>query len=116
MGSQYAKGGVKNLSINTDSVRWSHRIAPLQELSYQASVSAHLGLDEMTAIKAITINSARALQVDDRVGSLEVGKDADIVIKKGSLLDVSAPVDVVLINGKVAYQREGVNLVADSGS
>ena len=113
MGSQYAKGGVKNLSINTDSVRWSHRIAPLQELSYQASVSAHLGLDEMTAIKAITINSAKALQVDDRVGSLEVGKDADIVIKKGSLLDVSAPVDVVLINGKVAYQREGVNLVAD---
>ena len=95
---------------------WSHGIAPLQELSYQASVSARLGLDEMSAIKAITINSAKAMQVDDRVGSLEVGKDADIVIKKGSLLDVSAPVDVVLINGKIAYQRQGVNLIADSGS
>ena len=116
MGSQYTKGGVRNLSINTDSVRWSHRIAPLQELFYQASVSAHLGLDEMTAMKAITINSAKALHVDDRVGSLEVGKDADIVIKKGSLLDVSAPVDIVLINGKVAYQREGVKLIADSRS
>jgi imidazolonepropionase-like amidohydrolase len=116
MGSQYEKGGVKNLSINTDSVRWSHRMPPLQELSYQASVSARLGLDELTAIKAITINPAKALMVDDRVGSLEVGKDADIVIKKGSLLDVSSPVDLVLINGKVAWQRDGVNLIADSES
>ena len=116
MGSQYAKGGVKKLSINTDSVGWGHRIAPLQELSYQASVSAHLGFDEMTAIKAITINPAIALQVDDRVGSLEVGKDADVVIKKGSLLDVATPVDFVMINGKIAYQRQGVKLIADPES
>jgi imidazolonepropionase-like amidohydrolase len=63
-------------------------------------------------MKAITINSARALAIDDRVGSLEAGKDADIVIKKGSLLDVTTPVDLVLINGKIVYQREGVDLVS----
>ena len=74
-------------------------------------MSARLGLDEQEALKAITINSARALGVDDRIGSLEVGKDADIVIKKGSLLDPTTPVDVVLINGKIVYQRKGVNLV-----
>lgn len=111
MGAEYSKAGVKNLSINTDSVGWSSWIAPQEELSFQASMSAHLGLDDRRALKAITINSARALEIDDRVGSLEVGKDADIVIKKGSLLDHTTPVDLVIINGKIIYQRNGINLV-----
>jgi imidazolonepropionase-like amidohydrolase len=111
MGAEYQKAGVKNLSINTDAVDWSAWIAPQEELSFQASMSAHFGLDDRDALKGITINSARALGIDDRVGSLEVGKDADIAIKKGSLLDHTAPVDLVLINGKIIYQRKGVNLV-----
>lgn len=111
MAAEYSKAGVKNLSINTDSVGWSSWIAPQEELSFQAAMSAHLGLDDHEALKAITINSARALDIDDRVGSLEVGKDADIVIKKGSLLDHTTPVDLVLINGKIVYQRKGINLI-----
>jgi imidazolonepropionase-like amidohydrolase len=111
MGVEYAKTGVKELSINTDAVGWSSRMAPQEELSFQASMSAHYGLDDREALKGITINSARALGIDDRVGSLEVGKDADIAIKKGSLLDHTAPVDMVLINGKIIYQRKGINPV-----
>ena len=111
MGAEYAKTSVKELSINTDSVGWSSYIAPQEELSFQASMSAHFGLDDREALKGITINSARALGIDDRVGSLEVGKDADIVIKKGSLLDHTSPVDLVLINGKIIYQRKGIDLV-----
>ena len=111
MGAEYHEAGVKNLSINTDAVGWYHFIAPQEELSFQASMSARLGLDEKEALRAITINSARALGVDDRIGSLEAGKDADIVIKEGSLLDPTTPVDLVLINGKIIYQREGVKLV-----
>jgi imidazolonepropionase-like amidohydrolase len=111
MGAEYAKTGVKELSINTDSVGWSSYIAPQEELSFQASMSAHFGLDDREALKGITINSARALGIDDRVGSLEVGKDADIVVKKGSLLDHTSPVDLVLINGKIIYQRKGIDLV-----
>jgi len=111
MGAEYAKTGVKELSINTDAVGWSSYIAPQEELSFQASMSAHFGLDDREALKAITINSARALGIDDRVGSLEVGKDADIVIKKGSLLDHTSPVDLVMINGKIIYQRKGIDLV-----
>jgi imidazolonepropionase-like amidohydrolase len=111
MGAEYAKTGGKELSINTDSSGWSSWIAPQEELSFQASMSAHYGLDDREALKAITINSARALGIDDRVGSLEVGKDADIAIKKGSLLDHTTPVDMVLINGKIIYQRYGVDLV-----
>jgi imidazolonepropionase-like amidohydrolase len=113
MGAEYQKAGVKNLSINTDSVGWTAWIAPQEELSFQASMSARFGLDEREALKAVTINSAQALGIDDRVGSLEVGKDADIVIKKGSLLDPTTPVDLVLINGKIVYRRKGVNLVVD---
>ena len=111
MGAEYKKAGVKELSINTDAVGWDSYIAPQEELSFQASMSAHFGLDDRDALKGITINSARALGIDDRVGSLEVGKDADIAIKKGSLLDHTAPVDMVLINGKIIYQRKGIDLV-----
>jgi imidazolonepropionase-like amidohydrolase len=111
MGAEYVKTGVKELSINTDAVGWSSYIAPQEELSFQASMSAHYGLDDREALKGITINSARALGIDDRVGSLEVGKDADIAIKRGSLLDHTTPVDMVLINGKIIYQRKGVDLV-----
>jgi imidazolonepropionase-like amidohydrolase len=112
MGAEYKKAGVRDLSINTDSVGWTDWIAPQEELSFQASMSARFGLDEREALKAITLNSARALGIEDRVGSLEVGKDADIVIKKGSLLDPTTPVDLVLINGKIVYRRKGINLVA----
>ncbi len=112
MGAEYISRGVKNLSINTDAVGWDMQ----EELAFQASMSVHYGLDEMIAMEAITIQSARALGVDDRIGSLEVGKDADIVIKKGSLLDVTAPVDLVLINGRIVYQRNGVNLVVEEKS
>jgi len=113
MGAEYQKAGVKNLSINTDAVGWTAWIAPQEELSFQASMSARFGLDERQALKAVTINSAQALGIDDRVGSLEVGKDADIVIKKGSLLDPTTPVDMVLINGKIVYRRKGVDLVVE---
>jgi imidazolonepropionase-like amidohydrolase len=111
MGSEYARRGVGNLSINTDAPVLSQ-----EELSYQAAISARFGLDEVLAMKAITINSARALGIDDRVGSLRVGKDADLVIKRGSLLEVTTPVDLVLINGEVAYRRPGVNLMETHGS
>ncbi|UCG58278.1 MAG: amidohydrolase family protein [Phycisphaerales bacterium] len=113
MGSEYYARGVTNLSINTDSVGWSHFIAPQEELAAQAAMSARLGLDDQAAIEAITIRAAQALGIDDRVGSLEVGKDADIVIKQGSLLDVATPVDLVLVNGRVVYQRRSLNLVAE---
>jgi len=112
MGAEYISRGVKNLSINTDSVGWDMQ----EELAFQASMSVHYGLDEMIAMEAITIQPARALGVDDRIGSLEVGKDADIVIKKGSLLDVASAVDLVLINGRIVYQRNGVNLVVKEKS
>ncbi len=111
MGAEYAQAGVKNLSINTDSVSWSHYMAPQEELASQATVSARYGLDDQAALAGITINSARALKIDHRVGSLEAGKDADIVIKKSSLIDPTTPVEMVLVNGRIAYERDRTDLV-----
>jgi imidazolonepropionase-like amidohydrolase len=105
--AEFYRTGVRNLSINTDSTGFGEE----EELAFKASMSARMGLNDEAALKAITVNPACELGIDDRVGSIEVGKDADLVIKKGSLLDVAAPVDLVLINGRIVYQRHGVDLV-----
>jgi imidazolonepropionase-like amidohydrolase len=60
-------------------------------------------MDEEEALKAITINPARICGVDDRLGSLEKGKDADIVVFDGWPLDVNARVKWVIIDGKVVH-------------
>jgi imidazolonepropionase-like amidohydrolase len=112
VGAEFCQAGVKNLTVNTDSVGFGGE----EELAFNASMSARMGLNDEAALKAITINPARALGIDGRVGSIEAGKDADLVIKKGSLLDVAAPVDLVLINGRIVYQRNGVHLVRENKS
>jgi imidazolonepropionase-like amidohydrolase len=101
LAAEYKAAGVKNLSLNTDAP-----VLPQEELSYQGSMAIHFGLDEKTALESVTINSARAIGIDDRVGSIEVGKDADLIIKAGSLFDVTIPVDMVFINGKIAYRKD----------
>ena len=91
---------MKNLSLCTDAP-----VLPQEELFFQGSMSIRLGLDERTALESVTINPARAIGIDDRVGSIEVGKDADLIVKAGSLFDVTIPVDIVFIDGKIAYRK-----------
>ena len=64
------------------------------------------GMPEEEALRAITINAAEIIGVDAWVGSLEVGKDADIVVFSGHPLDYRTVAELVLIDGQVAYQRE----------
>ena len=101
LAAEYKAAGVKNLSINTDAP-----VLPQEDLFYQVSMAIRFGLDEKTALESVTINPARAIGIDDRVGSIEVGKDADLIIKAGSLFDVTIPVDMVFINGKIAYSKD----------
>jgi imidazolonepropionase-like amidohydrolase len=113
--SEFWQRGVRNLSLNTDSFTFFYsQLSPEQHLFFQASMAAHLGLPENAALRAITIEPANALGIADRVGSLKTGKDADIVLKHGELLDVASPVDVVIVDGVVAFMRHecGVTIKA----
>lgn len=91
-------GGVKTVGVNTDSP-----VIPQEELFFQAAMAVRLGLDPEVALRGMTINPAKAVGLQDQVGSLEPGKDADIVLWTGDPLDIRNYVTYVLINGKVAY-------------
>ncbi|HVR87186.1 MAG TPA: amidohydrolase family protein [Planctomycetota bacterium] len=109
--SKYFDAGVKKLSINTDSP-----VVPEEELIVQAAMSVRLGLPEETALRAVTIEPARAALVGERLGSLEPGKDADIVLWTGNPLDVRNRPVLCIIGGKVAYdERKGRRVTFGGG-
>lgn len=93
------QAGVK-IAIMTDSP-----VIPLQNLPMCAALAAKAGLDEMEALKAISINAAEITGIADRVGSLEVGKDADIVVWDRHPFELQANVCMTLISGEVVYKR-----------
>jgi imidazolonepropionase-like amidohydrolase len=98
LGAEYWEGGVENLSINTDSP-----VVPQEELFLQATMSVRYGLPWDAAIRALTIVPARGIGIADRAGSLEPGKDADIVLWTGDPLDPRSHVELTLVEGEVAY-------------
>ena len=63
-------------------------------------------MEPFAALKAITINAAEHLGIADRVGSIEVGKDGDIVICDGDIMSNLCKVKRVLIEGKTVYQAK----------
>lgn len=96
--NEYAKRGVKWLGVNTDAP-----VIPQEELFFQATMAVRMGWSEEEAIEGLTIEVAKALMIDDRVGSLEVGKDADFLILTGSILDPRNYVTHTIIDGRVVY-------------
>ncbi len=95
------RAGVQ-IAIITDSP-----VIPLENLSYCAGLAAKAGLDIDEAFRAITINPARMCDIADRVGSLEVGKDADVVIwNKNPLFDIDSTVAYTIVDGKIVHQGE----------
>ena len=94
------KAGIK-ISITTDSP-----VIPLQHLPICAALAVKDGLDKWEALKAISINPAEILGLEDRIGSIKVGKDADIVIWSADPLQIDAKVECTIINGKVVFNGE----------
>lgn len=80
-----------------------HPVFPLKYLSVCASIAVREGLDEYDALKAITINPAEICGISDRVGSLEIGKDADIIIFDGNPLDYRTKINTVIADGEIVY-------------
>ncbi len=70
-----------------------------------AALAVKSGMKEMEALKAITIYPAEIIGMDHRMGSIKVGKDADLVLWDKSPLDLQSKVDVTIIDGKIAFQR-----------
>ncbi len=89
-----AKAGCQ-VSIITDSP-----VIPQQYLALCAGLAVKSGMDEFAALQAITINPAKHIGIADRVGSLELGKDGDVVIADGSPLVSDTNVVKVFIDGK----------------
>ncbi len=94
-----AKAGC-DVSIITDST-----VIPQQYLPLCAGMAVKAGMDPFDALKAITINPAKHIGIADRVGSLEVGKDADVVITAGCPFEVFTEVKAVLIDGKLVHNN-----------
>jgi imidazolonepropionase-like amidohydrolase len=103
-----ARAGVE-LAITTD-----HPVVPIHFLVHQATLAVKEGLDRDTALRSITVNPARIMGIDDRVGALRPGLDGDVVIWSGDPLDVMSRALRVFISGREVYSyTEGEPIVAD---
>ncbi|PKV93825.1 imidazolonepropionase-like amidohydrolase [Amycolatopsis echigonensis] len=92
-----ARAGVK-IAITTD-----HPVIPINFLVYQAALAVKDGLDPETALKALTLHPAQMLGLDDRIGTLTPGLDADVVVWSGDPLDVMNRAMRVFVRGREVY-------------
>ncbi len=94
-----AAAGVK-VAITTD-----HPVVPIHQLMTAAILAVKNGLSTDLALKALTLHPAEILGVAERIGSLEAGKDADLVIWSGDPFDLRSRVLLTMIDGRVVYQE-----------
>ena len=86
----------------------------LSSLPLEMAFAVRGGASERAALAAMTIAPAKMLGLDKRIGSIEVGKDADILLLDGSPLDYRTYVETALVNGRVAYKRSEVHILPDA--
>ncbi len=96
--ARWWQGGVRKLGINTDAP-----VVPEKELSFQAAMACWYGWKPYPALRGLTRIPAEALLVDDRVGSIEVGKDADLGLWTGDPLDPRSSCELTIVDGKIVY-------------
>ncbi len=95
-----SKSGIK-VAITTDSP-----VTPLHTLPLMAGMAISAGMDFEEALKAITLNAAEIIGIENRVGSITVGKDADLVISEDDPFQISSKPWMVLIDGRVVAKSE----------
>jgi len=110
-----SKFELKNLTFDTPGVleragvepaiMTDHPVIPLQHLSLCAGLSVKSGMSYEGALKAITITPAKILGLDEQVGSLKVGKDADIAIWNSDPLTLESDAVMTIINGEIVYRK-----------
>lgn len=95
-----AKAGVK-VALITD-----HPCTPIAYLPICAGLAIKHGMSEEDAWKAVTINPAEIMHIDERLGSIEIGKDADLVVWQGEPFSIMGSPKMVIVNGEIVYKAE----------
>ena len=103
--------GILNKEGICTAITTDHPVSMIQFLPICAGLAVKSGLPPQEGLRSITINAARICGVSDRVGSLEPGKDGDVVIFDGNPLEVFTSALCTIIEGKVVYQDEKTNLL-----
>jgi len=93
--------GRDGVGVNTDSP-----VVAQEQLQLQAAMGVRLGWPHEWALRGLTINNAVFFGIDHRVGSLEVGKDADLGVWSGDPIDPRNYVETMVINGTICYRRD----------
>ena len=101
--SDFKTAGVLRKAGVTVAITTDHPVSRIQHLPLCAALAAKEGLGEWEALRAITIDAARICRVDHRLGSLAVGKDADLVIFDGHPFDIFAKICYTLVDGKIVW-------------
>ncbi len=114
--SERSKIELRNLTFDTAgilareglevSLTTDHPVIPVQYLPICAGIAIKHGMEKYKALESITINPAKILGIEDSVGSIEVGKDADIVIWDDNPLEIQSNVLYTIIDGKIAYKKQ----------
>ena len=109
---------VKNMNFKTNkllseadilfAITTDHPVTMIQYLPLCAGLAVKYGLPVEEGLKAITINAARICRVDDRVGSLKKGKDADIAIFTGNPMEIFTKTLYTIINGEIVYENHEI--------
>jgi len=102
--AKYQEAGVEEIGFNTDAP-----VIPQEELPLQAAMAVRYGFDTSRAqhVRGLTIVPATVSGVADRIGSLEVGKDADLVVTDGDPADPRTTVYATYIEGELVYDAGG---------
>ena len=88
------------------SVMTDNPVIPMEGLLTQLALLHKFGMSRKMALRAVTINAANNTDIGDRVGSLEPGKDADLVIWNVDPLDTMSEAGIVIVDGKVRYEKK----------
>ena len=99
--ARWWQGGVRKLGVNTDAP-----VVPQEELSYQAAMACHYGWKPYEALRGITRIPAETLMLEDRVGSIAVGRDADLGLWTGDPVDPRSACELTVIDGRIVYDAE----------
>jgi imidazolonepropionase-like amidohydrolase len=104
-----SNAGLK-VSLQTDALGGGQ-----QNLRHLAALCVRYGMEEGEALKSVTSHAAEAVELQDRIGSIEAGKDADLVLLDGEPFELLTGVEKVLIDGRIEFSRDATGSAPSPG-